>query len=74
MNPLWSYVLSFFGVLGMWLAGSGKRAGWAIGVLCQFGWFAYALVSEQYGFIIGCLAYGSVQFRNWRKWKVSEEK
>jgi len=64
---MWSYVLASVGILGLWLAGSKRRIGWAIGLGAQGLWIAYALATEQYGFIATALAYGFVYARNWRR-------
>ena len=64
----WSWLLSAMGVAGIWLAGSRKRSGWAIGLVSEVVWIAYAVLTRQYGFILGALAYGFVQVRNWLAW------
>jgi Nicotinamide mononucleotide transporter len=68
MDWWWSWVLSIIGVTGLYLAGSGKRSGWAVGVGVQVLWITYAIVSKQWGFIIASLAYGGVNIRNWIRW------
>lgn len=65
----WSYLLSAIGIFGLWIAGSKKTWGWLVGVGVQLLWITYALVSEQYGFIISALAYGFVYGRNWLAWR-----
>lgn len=65
----WSWLLTAVGVYGLYCAGSKKRYGWAVGMGAQTLWFAYAVATEQYGFIVACFAYGSVYFRNFRAWK-----
>lgn len=69
MNPYWSYVLTVVGVFGLYLAGRRSRWGWAVGMAAQVLWFAYALATEQWGFIVSCLAYGSVYAKNFRAWR-----
>lgn len=65
----WSWLLMAIGVLGLWLAGSHNKLGWMIGLSAQILWLIYALVTEQYGFIISAFAYGFVYLRNFNKWK-----
>lgn len=69
---IWSFALSAVGIIGIALAGSKLKLGWAIGFLAQFLWLAYALVTHQWGFILSALAYGYVYARNWWKWYVEE--
>jgi hypothetical protein len=57
MSPWWSYTLATVGVTGLWLAGSGKPAGWMVGVGAQILWLAYAVATHQWGFIVTAVAY-----------------
>lgn len=61
----WSWLLAAVGILGLWIAGSGHREGWMIGMGAQLLWISYALFTEQYGFIPAALCYGAVYLRNW---------
>jgi hypothetical protein len=64
----WSWVLTAIGVTGLWIAGSQSKWGWAIGISAQGLWIAYALATEQYGFLASALVYGSMYVRNFLKW------
>jgi hypothetical protein len=67
---LWSWGLMIVGVTGIYLAGRGGRAviaGWIVGINAQLMWFAYALATKQYGFIVSAIAYGAVNVINLRK-------
>jgi len=58
------------GVTGIYLAGRGGRAviaGWIVGAAAQLLWFIYAIVTEQYGFLVSAIAYGSIIMLNLRK-------
>ena len=75
MTPWWwSWLLTVVGITGLWLAGSKKRLGWAIGIGAQGLWIAYALATGQHGFLLSALAYGFVYTRNWRAWSAVREK
>jgi hypothetical protein len=74
MGVWWSWTLAAIGVTGLWLAGSGRRLGWAVGVGVQVLWVAYAVVTRQWGFIFSALAYGAVNIRNWRRWQPKRER
>lgn len=69
----WSWLLTAVGVTGLWLAGSRKGVGWAIGVGAQVLWISYALATMQLGFLASALVYGSVYARNMIKWKREKE-
>lgn len=69
MSPLWSYSLAAVGILGIWLAGRKSLWGWAVGFGAQALWIGYALVTEQYGFIVSAGAYAAIYGRNWWKWR-----
>jgi hypothetical protein len=62
---LWSYLLAAVGVAGLWLAGSRRRAGWAVGVAAQVLWVVYAVATGQLGFLLSASAYGFTYARNW---------
>jgi nicotinamide riboside transporter PnuC len=69
---IWSYLLAAVGILGIWLAGRRNLWGWALGVGAQVLWIIYALVTDQYGFIVSALAYAVVYARNWYQWRREE--
>ena len=72
MNQWWSWVLTLVGVTGLFLAGSKRKAGWALGLGAQLLWVSYAIATEQWGFIASAFAYGWVYARNWLRWRQAE--
>ena len=64
----WSYILTAVGVSGVFMAGRKDWRGWAIGILSEILWICYAIVTKQYGFIFGALAYGAVFTKNLVEW------
>lgn len=64
----WSWILSFVGVSGFLLAGRKVWWAWYINIFCQVLWFAYAFITEQWGFIVGGVFYGAVFSLNAYKW------
>lgn len=68
MSAYWSWILTFVGVTGIYVAGRKSYWGWAIGLGAQALWFTYSLQTHQYGFTASCLVYGSVYVRNLRAW------
>lgn len=69
MTWWWSYLLMIVGVMGLWLAGRKSVWGWAVGLGAQGLWLVYAMVTQQWGFIVSALAYGWVYANNYLKWK-----
>lgn len=66
---LWSWVLMAVGVTGLYFAGQKKPWAWLVGLGAQFLWLAYALATDQYGFIVSCVVYGSVYLKNHLAWQ-----
>ena len=73
MSPYWSYLLTAVGIFGIYLAGRKNLYGWAVGLGAQVLWIAYAVSTEQWGFIVSAFAYGSVYARNWSRWAKENE-
>jgi hypothetical protein len=59
-----SWALAPFGLAGMWMAGKRNRWGWALSLCTQALWATYAIITTQYGFLIGTFAYAGVYLRN----------
>lgn len=72
MEWWWSWLLMLIGVTGIYVAGRKNKAGWAIGLGAQLLWIAYALVTEQYGFIVSAFVYGYFYANNFWKWRKEE--
>lgn len=64
----WSWILTLFGVMGMYLAGRKNKYGWLIGIGSQFLWITFAIVTHQYGFIVASIIYGSIYAKNYVQW------
>lgn len=68
MEWIWSYLLVGVGLIGFVLAGQKKWYAWYVNFFCQFLWLAYAVLTQQWGFIVGALVYAVVFGRNAVKW------
>jgi len=66
---IWSLALAAVGVLGIYLSGKKNYWGWGIGLGAQVLWIVYAVVTQQWGFIISALAYGWVYGKNFLAWQ-----
>lgn len=64
----WSYLLTAVGLTGFVLAGRKVWWCWYVNLACQVLWFIYAMVSEQYGFIVGSIVYTLVFSNNAIQW------
>lgn len=64
----WDYILSIAGVAGFILAGKKIWWAWYINIGAQFLWLAYALFTNQYGFLIGTVVYFAVFIKNAYDW------
>lgn len=68
MTGLWSYALTAVGVLCFYLAGRRVWWAWYVGLSGQLLWLSYALATQQWGFLVGCLFYGWVYVGNAVRW------
>lgn len=68
MNPLWSWALTAVGVTGLYFAGKHKWWAWTMGLGAQVLWLAYAIATEQWGFIVSAGAYGTIYLKNHLAW------
>jgi hypothetical protein len=71
---LWSYALALVGIVGIYLAGKKNLWGWAVGVFAQILWIVFALITNQYGFIVSAVAYGFVYGKNFLVWRKGKNK
>lgn len=67
-HQYWSWILTAVGITGFILAGRKVWWAWYINIGCQALWFTYAIVTQQYGFIIAALLYTVVFTQNAIKW------
>lgn len=68
MSDIWSWVLTLMGVTCFYLAGQKVWWSWYVGLLTQAVWAAYAIVTGQWGFIVGTVFYTLVYVRNAVAW------
>lgn len=68
MNTWWGFALSLVGVAGFLLAGRKVWWAWHVNIAAQALWLAYAIVTDQPGFLLGVAVYSIVFFRNARAW------
>lgn len=66
---VWSWILTIIGLTGFYFVGKKKWWAWYINLFCQLLWFTYAIVTEQYGFIVAALFYTIIFLTNLLKWK-----
>lgn len=60
----WAWLLTGLQVLSLWSAGRRYWWGWLMGGCVQLPWIAYAVMTDQVGFIPGCLISALVQIHS----------
>lgn len=68
IDQWWSWVVTLVGVTCFFLAGGKVWWAWYVGLAGQGLWFTYAVVTDQWGFIVGAFLYTFVYTRNAIKW------
>lgn len=68
MGEWWSWALTLIGVTGFWLAGRKVWWCWYVNIANQVLWVAYAVLSQQWGFLLGVPIYLAVFGRNAYRW------
>ena len=61
---VWPWLLTGLQVLSLWAAGRRYWWGWLLGGSVQLPWIAYAVMTDQIGFIPGCLISACVQIHS----------
>lgn len=64
----WSWILTAVGLTGFILAGRKVWWCWYINIACQGLWMTYAIVTEQFGFVVASLVYTIVFTQNAVEW------
>lgn len=63
-----TWVLSFVGLLTIFLLGRKNRWGFAAGLLADVLWFVYSMGTQQWGLVPACGIYAVVHVWGWKKW------
>ena len=71
---MWSYVLAAIGVTGIFFVGRKTIWGWFVLLFNEVLWIAYALITNQYGFILSAIAYAIVYIKSYLLWRQEAEK
>ena len=66
---MWSWVLAFIGVTGIYFVGRKTIWGWLVLCVNECLWIFYALATKQYGFIFMATAYALVYIKSYRQWR-----
>ena len=69
---MWSWILAVIGVTGIFFVGRKTIWGWFVLLFNVCLWMAYAIHTEQYGFIFSALAYAAVYIKSYLHWKREE--
>jgi hypothetical protein len=66
---MWSWILAAIGICGIFLVGRKTIWGWLILCVNECLWIAYALATDQYGFIAMALAYAAIYIKSFIHWR-----
>jgi hypothetical protein len=66
---LWSWALAVVGVIGIYFVGKKTLWGWFVLLFNETLWVVYAVVTQQYGFIVSAIAYAAVYISAYVNWK-----
>lgn len=69
-----SIVLGTAGITGIFLAGSGRKVGWLIGLLIQPVWMLFAVITGSWGLLPLAIGYGTVYGRNLARQAAQEKR
>ena len=72
-DQLWSWLLAVVGVSGIYFVGRKTLWGWVVLFINECLWVAYAVTTQQYGFIFAALAYMAVYVRSYKSWRTEGE-
>jgi nicotinamide riboside transporter PnuC len=65
----WDWVLGIVGVTGIFLVGRKTIWGWLVLLLNECLWIAYAVITDQYGFMVMAIAYGIIYIKSYFGWR-----
>jgi hypothetical protein len=68
------YILSLIGVTALFFIGRKRWWGWVIAWGNECLWVAFAVTTQQYGFILGAAVYGTINMANAIVWKRDAKK
>ena len=64
----WSYILAVIGIAGIFFVGRKDNWGWWVLLFNEVLWIAYAIITQQYGFIFSAIAYAIIYIRSYVHW------
>ena len=73
INDYGHWLLAVIGVSGIYFVGRKSLWAWFLLLFNECLWIAYALTTNQYGFIFAAIAYGAVYIRSYLHWKRDED-
>jgi hypothetical protein len=74
MTEYWSYLLAVIGVAGIFFVGRKTLWGWFVLLFNEVLWIAYAIITNQYGFILSAIAYAIVYIKSYLLWRQEASK
>ena len=68
-----STLLPATGWVGKLLISNKKTLGWLLITFIQFGWAAFGIATDQWGFALWAVAFFIINGRGWLKWRREEK-
>jgi hypothetical protein len=72
MIQYWSWILAVIGVIGIYFVGRKNRWAWLWLIFNECFWIVYAVITDQYGFILAAVAYSAVYIKSFLHWRREE--
>lgn len=63
------WYLSVVGVAVVWWLRFKQPTAWLLGIFLKCCWVAFAVITQQWGFLLSAVVYGAIFFSNWRHWR-----
>ena len=70
----WSWILAVIGVIGIYFVGRKHRWAWLWLIFNECLWVVYAVITDQYGFILAAVAYTAVYIKSFLHWRQEDTK
>ena len=64
-----TWFISVLGIVLLVMYGNKSRFAPVFGIIVQLTWGGYVIATEQWGLLLGAVAFAVVHFRNWMLWR-----
>lgn len=75
MLAIGSWVIALSMIAAQWILGSTRKSwAWLLVAFVQLEYIAFGALTNQWGFVAGALVFIVVNLRNYRKWRLEEQR